>query len=92
MTIKELNLQQKSFERELKRVRKLKSYYVRCKKLAEKRHDSEELTIRQQCLDDFEVLEKQLENIIEGIEMQKSGKVYFTKDAECRYKERRPGM
>ena len=91
MTKKELDRQEKVFRAELKRIRKLKEWYEKCKILAEKRHDSDEIEIRQKCIANFTENEQMMLKIIDGIEKQKSGEVYFTKDAECRYKDRRTG-
>ena len=90
MTKRDIEKSEKSFRAELKRVRKLKAWYVKCKKSAEKRNDSEELDIRSRCLADFNEYESRLLNILDGIQKKKSGDVYFTKDAQNRYKSR-PG-
>ena len=88
MTKKELEKQEKSFRAELKRIRKLKDWYKHCLSLAEKRHDSEEIEIRQKCIANFEENEQMTLKIIDGIEKQKSGDCYFTKDAQNRYIKR----
>lgn len=74
------------FKAELKRVRKLKDYYIYCKNQALKHGNTEEAEIRSLCIKNFEEEEQRMLNILDGIEMQKTGKVYFTKDATCRYR------
>ena len=88
MTKKELDRQEKVFKAELKRIRKLKDWYKRCLSLAEKRHDSEEIEIRQKCIANFEENERMTLNIIDGIQKRKSGDVIFTKDGINRYRDK----
>lgn len=88
MTKKELDRQEKVFRTELKRIRKLKEWYEKCKILAEKKHDTEEIEIRKKCIANFSENEQMILRIIDGIQKRKSGNVIFTKDATNRYKDK----
>lgn len=88
MTKKELDRQEKFFKAEIKRIRKLKDWYKHCLSLAEKRHDSEEIEIRQKCIANFKENEQMMLKIIDGIQKRKSGDVIFTKDGINRYRDK----
>lgn len=74
------------FKAELKRVRKLKEYYISCKNQALQHRDTEEVEIRSICIKEYEEYENRLLNILDGIKKRKTGNVYLTKDATRRYR------
>ena len=55
---------------------------------AKKYNLTDEVNRRTELLEKFTAYESQLVNILDGIKMEKRGDVYFTKDANARYKKR----
>lgn len=79
------------FRKELKQVRKKIEWQKTYLPAAKKYHLTEEVGLRTELLEKLTGYETRLVHILDGIKKAKSGNVYFTKDAECRYKDRQTG-
>ena len=76
------------FRKELKRVRKNIAWQNKYLPAAKKYNLTDEVNRITELLEKFTAYESQLVNILDGIKMEKRGDVYFTKDANARYKKR----